>query len=59
MFESKKKNPKQSGPSPQTTGSFGSNGGDDNCLPKAKFGKGLEKYRHQHLAKQKSQGMKK
>lgn len=57
MFEEKKKKQKrgQAGPSPQTAGSFGGNGGNnDNDLSKAKFGKGLEKYRQEHLAKQKS-----
>ena len=57
MFENKKKKQAQAGPSPTTAGSFGGNGGDDNSLSKAKFGKGLEKYRQQHLAKQKSQGI--
>ncbi len=62
MFEDRKKKPKQgqAGPSPQTAGSFGGKGGnDDNDLSKAKFSKGLDKYRQEFLARQKSQSLNK
>jgi hypothetical protein len=50
----------QAGPSPQTAGSFGGQGGKNgDDLSKEKFGKGLEKYRHEYLNQQRSQSLNK